>query len=142
MQNEAYDIADKMTEFFLIKEQEKTRKRKETARRYREQLQRGKRAFVLSILSAVFLSGGLSMIYLQMEIRDQGNQIEIVEQQLNIVKTENQESLKRTANVMNNFEVLEEAKSLGMQYAQQDDIVVYSIADIDYMVQTQDVPAY
>lgn len=125
------------------REEERTRNRR-IAKRNQERAAHMNRGYVTFLSLAVVLSGVVCGLYinLQSDIMNHMAEISALESQVANLKADNDAAEKRIETSVNLDVVKDVAMNqLGMGYAEQDQIIHYTIDKDDYMNQYEDIPS-
>lgn len=119
------------------------RKVSNATRKNRERALHMNIGYVLFLVAAMVMAGVIltSYLKLQSDITNSMKHIATLESQLNSMKLENDEAYSRMNSNVNLEEVRRIAiQELGMQYAQEGQIVTFDGEDNDYVRQTGEIP--
>ncbi len=124
-------------------EREPRKKLSNTARRNREKAERMSLGYVVFLSLALFATGWILVGYisLQSDITNSIHHISVLESELNDKKLANDEEYSRITSNIDLEEVRRIAiQELGMQYAQEGQIVTFESENNDYVKQMASIP--
>lgn len=113
-----------------------------TARRNRDRAARMNPGWVLFLTMAMLATGAVLILYLrlQSDITNRIKNIAVLEAQYNSIKAENDDTESRIKGAVDLEKIKQKAMTdLGMQYANEDQIVPYEMDDDDYVRQYIDI---
>ncbi len=125
------------------REQSPVRKISHATRKNRERALHMNIGYVLFLVTAMVSAGMILTGYLklQADITSSMKNIASLESQLNTLKMDNDENYSRISSNVNLEEVRRIAiQELGMQYAEEGQIIVFNGEDSDYVRQTGEIP--
>ena len=124
-------------------EREPIKKISNTARKNRERAKHMSAGYVLFLCAALVVTGVILVNYirLQSDITNSVKHISTLEKQLNDLKLANDEEYSRITSSVNLEEVKRIAiQELGMQYAEEGQIISFASQNNDYVKQLADIP--
>lgn len=124
-------------------ERKPQRKISNTARKNREKAKHMSAGYVVFLCAALMVTGVILVNYigLQADITSSVKHISALEKQLNDLKLANDEEYSRITSSINLEEVKRIAiQELGMQYAQEGQIISFASENNDYVKQMADIP--
>lgn len=136
----ALDVAERFIDYCHEKERQENLRRYQYIQKKKEIRNTRKNVALLTIVVAVMLVLCITMISLEMQVRQQEKQINNLKTEVAQMKKENKEAEKRLANMVDYRWVQEEALKLGMSRVTEDRIVYYTVDSGDYMVQLKNIP--
>ncbi|MCI8323269.1 MAG: cell division protein FtsL [Lachnospiraceae bacterium] len=119
------------------------RKVNNTVRRNREKAKHMSAGYVLFLLTALVATGIILVYYigLQSDITNSVKHISVLERQLNELKVANEEDYSRISSSVDLEEIRRIAiQELGMQYAQEGQIISFASENSDYVKQMAEIP--
>lgn len=138
-----YSSAARALQAVPAREQRPVRKVSHATRKNRERALHMNIGYVLFLVTAMVAAGVILTGYLklQSDITNSINNISALESQLNTLKLDNDETYSRISSNVNLEEVKRIAiQELGMQYADEGQIIVFDGEDSDYVRQTGEIP--
>lgn len=88
---------------------------------------------VASVVCTVFLK-------LNFQVQQKTYRVAVLQKEIDALRLLNEDTRKRLEDTRDYFTVCEKARSFGMEYPKEGNIVYYSIEDTDYMFQNEDIP--
>lgn len=123
--------------------EEELRRKKRAIRRRQERELRMSRSYVafLTVAVAVFGVYACAYIRIQSDVTARMRKIASLESQIENLRADNDEALKRINTTLDLDGILNEAlNEYGMTYAKESQLVYYSVGDEDYMNQYSEIP--
>lgn len=116
-----------------------------TVRRNRERAKHMSAGYVLFLWAALVATGIILVYYigLQSDITNSVKHISTLERQLNALKVANEEDYSRITSAVDLEEIRRIAiQELGMQYAQEGQIITFASENSDYVKQMAEIPQH
>lgn len=138
-----YSSAARQLQAVPAREQRPTKKVSHATRKNRERALHMNIGYVLFLVTAMVAAGVILTGYLklQSDITNSINNISVLESRLNNMKLDNDETYSRISSNVNLEEVRRIAiQELGMQYADEGQIIIFDGEDSDYVRQTGEIP--
>lgn len=124
-------------------EQRKKRIRRNAAKRNREKALHMSKAYVVFLTACVIISAFAAGYYIQAQaqVTNRMHEVAALESQVTDIKTDNDARLKRIETSVDLDYIKDVAMNqLGMKYAQEGQIVYYTVDNSNYMNQYSDIP--
>ncbi len=141
-QDDGYVYGNAVRALSPVKVEKPAPKLSHTARRNRERAARMNPAWVLFLTVAMMATGAALIFYLriQSDITNRVKNIAVLEAQYNTLKAENDDTESRIKGTVDLEDIKHRAMTeLGMQYANENQIVLYETDDDDYVRQYIDI---
>ena len=138
-----YSTAARQLQTVPAREQRPVKKISHATRKNRERALHMNIGYVLFLVIAMVAAGIVLTGYLklQSDITNSINNISVLESRLNNMKLDNDETYSRISSNVNLEEVRRIAiQELGMQYADEGQIIIFDGEDSDYVRQTGEIP--
>lgn len=141
MQNDmATVIAERCIDYYYDKIQEENLKKYNWIQKKKELRRKKYRTMGEVCLLLVMIILCMSIIWMEVRVRDQAVQVAELQSELNSITNKNADAKKRLEDAADYQWIEQEAKKLGMTYPSADMVVYYDAPSEDYMIQTEEIP--
>ncbi len=126
-----------------IQEQQQKKRRRNAAKRNRERALHMSRSYVafLTLCVGVIAFAAVSLVQIQSQVTQRMEHIAALESQITDLKADNDARYKEIVTSVDLDYIKDVAvNELGMQYATEDQIIYYSVANDNFMDQYSDIP--
>ena len=126
-----------------IQEQQQKKRRRTAAKRNRERALHMSRGYVafLTLCVGIVAFSAVSLVQIQSQVTQRMEHIAALESQITDLKADNDARYKEIVTSVDLDYIKDVAMNeLGMQYATQDQIIYYSVANDNFMDQYSDIP--
>lgn len=133
-------LAECLMDYCHEKERQERLRRKQYIEHKKEMRYSRKSVSALIFVAIVMVVLCVNIVSLGMQVREREKKVSVLAEELSEIRKENQDAQKRLSNNADYRWVREEALKLGMSQVSVKQVIYYSVEDVDYMVQYDDIP--